>query len=45
MVILTNVATIIDYHDGNHDEDYDNGSNYDDNDEIHGLMRKSQDKW
>ena len=37
MAILTNVATIIDYHDGD-------GSNYDyNNDEIHDLMRKSED--
>ena len=43
MVILINVATIIDYHDGDHDDDYDDSSNYDDNDEIHDLMRKSED--
>ena len=43
MAILTNVDTIIDYHDGYDDEDYDDGSNYDDNDEIHDLMRKSGD--
>ena len=43
MAILTNVATIIDYHDGDDDEDYDDDSDYDDNDEIHDLMRKSGD--
>ena len=43
MVILINVATIIDYHDGDHDDDYDDSSNYDDIDEIHDLMRKSGD--
>ena len=42
MVILTNVATI-DNHDGDHDDDYDDSSNYDDIDEIHDLMRKSED--
>ena len=45
MVILTNVATIIDNHDGDHDDDYDDSSNYDDIDEIHDLMRKSEDNW
>ena len=43
MVILTNVATIIDNHVGDHDDDYDDSSNYDDIDEIHDLMRKSED--
>ena len=43
MVILTNVPTIIDYHDGDDDEDYDDDSDYVDNDEIHDLMRKSGD--
>ena len=43
MVILTNVATIIDNHDGDHDDDYDDSSNYDDIDEIHDPMRKSGD--
>ena len=43
MAILTNVARIIDYHDGDDDEVYDDNSDYDDNDEIHDLMRKSGD--
>ena len=42
-MILTNVATIIDNHDGDDDEDYDDDSDYDDDDEIHDLMRKSGD--